>query len=75
MATSQLGNHCKSKREGDIKGLNDKERKGGQREMGGEDKEERRGGDKGWGEGVGGSLSFYLLTVGESLQINVNAAI
>lgn len=33
MATSQLGNHCKSKREGDIKGMNDEERKGGQREM------------------------------------------
>lgn len=29
MATSQLGNHCKSKREGDIKGMNDEERKGG----------------------------------------------
>lgn len=42
MATSQLGNHYKSKSEGDIKGLNDKERKGGQGEMGGEDKEERR---------------------------------
>lgn len=33
MATSQLGNHCKSKREGDIKGMNDEERRGGQREM------------------------------------------
>ncbi len=33
MATSQLGNHCKSKREGDIKGMNDEKRKGGQREM------------------------------------------
>lgn len=32
MATSQLGNHCKSKREGDIKGIND-ERKGGWKEM------------------------------------------
>lgn len=42
MATSQLGNHYKSKSEGDIKGLNDKDGKGGQGEMGGEDKEERR---------------------------------
>lgn len=42
MATSQLGNHYKLKSEGDIKGLNDKERKGGQGEMGSEDKEERR---------------------------------
>lgn len=33
MATSQLGNHCKSKREGDIKGINDEERKRGWREM------------------------------------------
>lgn len=33
MATSQLGNHCKSKHEGDIKGMNDEERKGGQRKM------------------------------------------
>lgn len=32
MATSQLGNHCKSKREGDIKGMNE-ERNGGQREI------------------------------------------
>lgn len=45
MATSQLGNHCKSKREGDIKGMNDEERKGGREgrersETGSEDKEE-----------------------------------
>lgn len=33
MATSQLGNHCKSKREGDIKGMNDEEKKRGWREM------------------------------------------
>lgn len=31
MATSQLGKRCKSKREGDIRGLNDRERRGGQR--------------------------------------------
>lgn len=34
MATSQLGNGCKSKHEGDIKGLSDKGRGGGG-EMGG----------------------------------------
>lgn len=33
MATSQLGNHCKSKHEGDIKGMNDEGRRGGQSEM------------------------------------------
>lgn len=32
METSQLGNHCKSKHEGDIKGLNDKEREGRERD-------------------------------------------
>jgi len=31
MATSQLGNHCKSKHEGDIKGMNDEGRRGGER--------------------------------------------
>lgn len=42
MATSQLGKRCKSKREGDIKGLNDMEGRGGQRETADEDKEEKR---------------------------------
>lgn len=42
MATSQLGKRCKSKREGDIKGLNDTEGRGGQRETADEDKEEKR---------------------------------
>lgn len=33
MATSQLGNHCKSKREGDIKGMNDEKKRRGRGEM------------------------------------------
>lgn len=41
MATSQLGNCCKSKREGDIKGMNYEGRKGGRREMRWEVKTER----------------------------------
>lgn len=63
MATSQLGKRCKSKHEGDIKGLNDTQRKGGQKEMVDEDKEERRG--TGGLEVVIGAMciSFYLLTV------------
>lgn len=48
MATSQLGNHCKSKREGDIKGINDEEWKGGRREMRRKVKTKRR--RKGRGE-------------------------
>ena len=48
MATSQLGNHCKSKREGDIKGMNDEERKGGQREMRREVKTKRKGEERRW---------------------------
>lgn len=40
MATSQLGKRCKSRREGDIRGLNDTERRGGQRVTADEDKEE-----------------------------------
>lgn len=42
MATSQLGNGCKSKHEGDIKGLNDKE--GREKDIGSEDMEGKMGG-------------------------------
>lgn len=73
MATSQLGKRCKSKREGDIKGLNDTQRRGGQKEMVDEDKEERRGA----GGGGGGNRSdvHFILPV-DSLRITeVEAAI
>lgn len=33
MATSQLGNYCKSKHDSDIKGMNDDEKNNGQREI------------------------------------------
>lgn len=71
MATSQLGNHCKSKREGDIKGKNDEERKGGQRDERREVKTKRKRrrkqeGRVGWG---GVSCSFYLLTVWETATL------
>lgn len=63
MATSQLGNHCKSKREGDIKGINDEERKGGWREMRREvkTKRERRGG--GGEKRTDERVSFFFLPV------------
>lgn len=50
MATSQLGKRCKSKHEGDIRGVSDRERRGGQRRgTVDEDKEERR---RRWMEGA-----------------------
>lgn len=69
MATSQLGNHCKSKREGDIKGMNDEERKGGaERDERREVKTKRKGEDEEAGGREGVSFSFYLLTVLETLR-------
>lgn len=62
MATSQLGNGCKSKHEGDIKGLNDK-RRGGKEILGVKMWRER------WVDGIMGgvrtgcSVVFYLSTV------------
>lgn len=62
MATSQLGKRCKSKREGDIRGLNDTERRGRHRETADEDK----GKEEVRLEPC--AFSFDLLTVWESVR-------
>lgn len=64
MATSQLGTHCKSKREGDIKRMNDEERKGGWSEMRREVKTKKKRGE----EETEFSFSLYLLTVWDTLR-------
>ena len=56
MATSQLGSHCKSGLEGDIKGMNyeERERRTERDEMGGDDKKRREKG------GGGGRVEVFI---------------